>query len=308
METKEVIIIGGGPAGLTAAIYTSRAFLSTVIFSGRVWGGQLMLTSKVENYPGFPQGILGPDLMQKFADQAQEFGAKILKENVKKVDFSQKPFLIEGESNSFLAQSVIIATGAASQWLSLPNEQRLIGKGVSVCATCDGFFFKDKKVAIVGGGNSAMEEALDLSKFASQVTIINRSDNFKATPIMLERVKGSQKINILTNKIVVDVLGSEKVEGLVLEDALTSGKFPLEVSGVFIAIGRKPATEIFQGQLELDQKGYIVISERTKTSVDGVFVAGDAADPAYRQAVTAAGFGCMAAMDCEKWLGKDKAD
>jgi len=308
MEAKDVIIIGGGPAGLTAAIYTSRAFLSTVIFSGRAWGGQLMLTTKVENYPGFPQGILGPDLMQKFADQAHEFGAQILKDDVKKVDFSKKPFLIEGETNSFLAQSVIIATGAASQWLGLPNEQRLIGKGVSVCATCDGFFFKDKKVAVVGGGNSAMEEALALTKFASQVTIINRSENFKATPIMLERVKSNPKINILTNKIVVDILGKEKVEGLVLEDVLTSGKLALEVSGVFIAIGRKPATEIFQGQLELDQKGYIVIHEKTKTSIDAVFVAGDAADPAYRQAVTAAGFGCMAAMDLEKWFEEKKSD
>lgn len=304
METKDIIIIGGGPAGLTAALYGGRARLSAVVFAGQFWGGQLMLTTKVENYPGFPGGILGPELMDKIETQVKDFGAEIFQENVTKVDFTKRPFLVGSEKREYLAQAVIIATGASSLWLGLPNEQKLIGHGVSSCAPCDAYFFKGQDVAVVGGGDSAMEEALVLAKFANHVTILNRSNKFKASDIMLERVRTNPKITVLLNKVVTKILGEEKVQGLDIKDMISDQKELLSVTGLFVAIGHKPATDIFKGHIDLDERGYIKIHEETKTSVEGVFVAGDAADPAYRQAVTAAGFGCMAALDCEKWLEK----
>ncbi len=316
-KVREVIIIGSGPAGMTAAIYLSRANLKPLMFAGGKWGGQLMLTTDVENYPGFVDGIQGPELMQKFREQAERFGAEIINEDVSKVDFKVSPFKVVAAGKEYQSKAVVVANGAETKWLGLANEQRLIGRGVSSCAPCDAFFFKDKKVIVVGGGDSAMEEALTLTKFASAVTIIHRRSEFRASKIMLKRAQDNKKISFILDTQVADVLGKDKVEGVTLA-AKSGKKEELEIDGMFLAIGHLPLTNIYKGQLELDEKGYIVRKSmqplesasgngahshfRMLTSVDGVFVAGDVHDYHYKQAVTAAGYGCQAALEAERWI------
>lgn len=308
-QTRDIIIIGSGPAGLTAAIYAARANLSPLVLAGVKWGGQLMLTTDVENYPGFPEGILGPELMKKFRDQAERFGAQMKDVDVTAVDFKNEPFKVTAGEKEYFAKSVLIATGAETNWLGLPNEQKLIGRGVSSCAPCDAFFFREKRVAVVGGGDSAMEEALVLTKFASAVTIIHRRDQFRSSKIMLDRAKANPKISFITDTVVTDVLGDQKVEGLKLKNNKSGQESDLQLDGMFVAVGHTPMTKIFQGQVDLDEKGYVkkVLDEvgrqyKMSTSVEGVFVAGDVHDYHYRQAITAAGYGCMAALEIEKWL------
>ena len=304
-QTYDMVIVGSGPAGYTAALYAARANLDVLVFQGFEIGGQLMLTSDVENYPGYREGVMGPDMMDDFEAQAARFGAKMRPENVERVDLSERPFKLwaEGEEEPTLARTVVIATGAKAKWLGLPGERRLMGRGVSGCATCDGFFFKDKRVAVVGGGDTAMEEALFLTKYAAEVFIIHRRDQFRASKIMLERARKNPKITFLTETVVQDVLGEESVEGIRVENLRTGEERELEVDGFFAAIGHAPATSIFEGQVEMDESGYILQRENTTaTSVPGVFAAGDVSDKRYRQAVTAAGDGCRAAIDAERWL------
>jgi thioredoxin reductase (NADPH) len=333
-EVFDVIIIGSGPAGLTAGIYTARADLKTLIIAGSNWGGQLMQTTLVENYPGFIDGIQGPDLMMNMRKQAEKMGAKVVEEDVQNVSFEKRPFGVStpsksppnlgGESKSWYSgKAVIIATGAEFNWLGLPSEQRLIGRGVSSCATCDAAFFKNKKVIVVGGGDAAMEEALYLTKFASEVTIVHRRDSFRASKIMQDRVLSNPKIKIKWNTVVTEVVGDEKVTGV----RLTSPPTPLlslgeggrgevmAVDGVFVAIGHSPMTNIFKDQVELDEKGFVkrelesgrAGEYKTMTNVPGVFVAGDVHDVRYKQAITAAGYGCEAALEVEKWLSEQKS-
>lgn len=302
MEIRNVVIIGSGPAGLTAALYAARANLAPLVFTGSKPYGQLMLTTDVENFPGFPEGILGPDLMDKFAKQAQRFGAELVLDDVTEVNFKKKPFVVKTASGEFRAKSIIIATGADTNWLGLESEQKLIGKGVSSCAPCDAYFFRDKKVIVIGGGDSAMEEALTLTKFASSVTIVHRRDEFRASKIMLDRAKSNFKISFLTNTVVEKVLGDQKVQGVMLKNVESGKTTKFKCDGMFLAIGHTPNTKIFAGQLDLDQKGYLAVLDHTKTNIEGVFAAGDVHDHHYRQAVTASAFGCMAAMDVEKWL------
>jgi thioredoxin reductase (NADPH) len=298
----DVIIIGSGPAGLTAALYTSRAKLKTLVVAGSQWGGQLMLTTEVENFPGFKEGILGPDLMDNMWKQAERFGAEMIFDDATAVDFSSKPFRVTVGSKVYEGKSVIIATGASARWLGLESETRLRGRGVSVCATCDAAFFKDKKVVVVGGGDTAMEEALALSKFAREVKVIHRRDKLRASKILQERAFKDPKIGFIWNSTVQEILGKDRVEGIRLRKVDSNEEFELACDAVFIAIGHKPNTEIFRGQIELDRAGYVVAEDTTKTSVEGVFVAGDAQDHRYRQAVMAAGAGCKAAMDAERYL------
>jgi thioredoxin reductase (NADPH) len=303
-ETYDVVVVGSGPAGYTAALYAARANLEVLVFQGFEVGGQLMLTSDVENYPGYRDGVMGPDMMDDFEAQAARFGAKMRPENVDRVDLSERPFKLwaEGEDETTLARAVVIATGAKAKWLGLPGEQRLMGRGVSGCATCDGFFFKDKRVAVIGGGDTAMEEALFLTKYAAEVLLIHRRDQFRASKIMLSRARNNPKITFLTDTVVEDVLGEDSVEGIRFKNLKTGAESELEVDGFFAAIGHAPATSIFEGQLEMDGGGYIIQHEHTMTSVPGVFAAGDVSDKRYRQAVTAAGDGCRAAIDAERWL------
>lgn len=310
MEIRNIIIVGSGPAALTAALYNARANLNPLVIAGVKWGGQLMLTTDVENYPGFPEGILGPELMKKFRDQAERFGAEILDIDVTAVNFKKKPFTVVAEGKEYLAKSVIIATGAETNWLGLPNEQRLIGRGISSCAPCDAFFFKDKKVIVVGGGDSAMEEALTLTKFATHVTIVHRRDEFRASKIMYDRARANEKISWITNTIIVDVLGKDKVEEVKLKNIKTGEESQMPIDGIFVAIGHSPMTKIFKGQVELDDKGYVLkqtkgdspTSMQMMTSQEGVFAAGDVHDYHYKQAITAAGYGCAAALEVERWL------
>src|ERR687894_283052 len=305
-ETYDVVIVGSGPAGYTAALYAARANLDVLVFQGFEVGGQLMLTSDVENYPGYRDGVMGPDMMDDFEAQAARFGAKMRPENVERVDLSERPFKLwaegSGAEEPVLARAVVIATGAKAKWLGLPGEQRLMGRGVSGCATCDGFFFKDKRVAVVGGGDTAMEEALFLTKFAGEVLLIHRRDEFRASKIMLERARNNPKITFLTDTVVQDILGEEGVEGIRVRNTKTGAESDLEVDGFFAAIGHAPATGLFEGQVEMDEGGYVIQKEHTMTSVPGVFAAGDVSDKRYRQAVTAAGDGCRAAIDAERWL------
>jgi thioredoxin reductase (NADPH) len=303
-ETYDVVIVGSGPAGYTAALYAARANLDVLVFQGFEVGGQLMLTSDVENYPGYRDGVMGPDMMDDFEAQAVRFGAKMRHENVERVDFSERPFKLwaEGEEEPVLAKSVIIATGAKAKWLGLAGESRLMGRGVSGCATCDGFFFKDKRVAVVGGGDTAMEEALFLTKFAAEVLLIHRRDEFRASKIMLERARKNPKIAFLTDTVIQDVLGEDSVEGIRTKNLKTEEEDDIEVEGFFAAIGHAPATGLFKDQVEMDEGGYILQKEHTMTSVPGVFAAGDVSDKRYRQAVTAAGDGSRAAIDAERWL------
>ena len=300
----DTVIIGSGPAGYTAALYASRANMGTLVFQGFESGGQLMLTSEVENYPGYRDGVMGPDMMDDFEAQAARFGAEMRPDDVERVDFSERPFKLwaEGAEEPTLARAIIIATGAQAKWLGLPGEQRLMGRGVSGCATCDGFFFKDKKVAVVGGGDTAMEEALFLTKYAREVVLIHRRDQFRASKIMLERARKNPKITFITDTVVEDVLGENSVEGVRIKNVKTGEERELAVDGFFAAIGHEPATILFKGQVEMDAGGYITQKEHTMTSVPGVFAAGDVSDKRYRQAVTAAGDGCRAAIDAERWL------
>ncbi len=311
MKHFKVIIIGSGPAGLTAGVYAARANLKPLIAAGLTFGGQLMLTTDVENFPGFPEGIQGPELMQKMIKQAERFGAQIVYDDITKVDLSSKPFKLEMGKEDYTADAIVIATGASTLWLGLPSEEKFRGKGVSSCATCDGFFFKGKEIIVVGGGDSAMEEASYLTKFASKVTIIHRRGEFRASKIMQDRVLANPKISVLFNTTVEEFLGDGRLRSVKLKDVNTGEVKELPIEGAFIAIGHNPNTPLFGGQLELDEKGYVKKSGKDPhypmlTSVDGVFVAGDVHDHHYRQAVTAAGMGCMAAIDAEHYLGMDQ--
>ena len=302
---RKVIIIGSGPAGLTAAIYSARANLNPLVFEGPQPGGQLTITTDVENYPGFPDGIMGPEMMDEFRKQAKRFGAECVFQMVEKVDISGKPFSVWSNGKKYESESIIISTGASARLLGLDAEQKLMGHGVSACATCDGFFYKDKKVVVVGGGDSAMEEATFLTKFASEVTIIHRRDQFRASKIMAARAKSNPKINIKYNTIVKDIIGDKKngVRSIEIEDVISKKVSIYKCDGVFLAIGHIPNTKIFNDSIKLDDKGYIkTMPDSTHTNVDGVFACGDVQDSIYKQAVTAAGSGCMAALDAEKWL------
>jgi thioredoxin reductase (NADPH) len=299
---SNVIIVGSGPAGLTAAIYAARANLEPIVLGGYVPGGQLMITTDVENYPGFPDGIQGPELMELFRRQAERFGTKIVDADVERVDFSGRPFKLWAGDTEYRGQSVIIASGASALWLGLENETRLRGRGVSACATCDGFFFRGKKVAVVGGGDTALEEATFLTRFATDVALIHRRDQLRGSKIMQRRAFDNPKIRVLWNAEVVDVLGEDVVEGLKLRDTVTGEEREEVTEGLFLAIGYEPNTEVFRDWLEVDKQGYLVVHDETRTKIDGVFVAGDVHDHRYRQAVTAAGDGCKAAIDAERWL------
>lgn len=300
-EEFDVIIIGSGPAGFTAAIYASRANLTTLVLEGEQPGGQLTTTTEVENFPGFPKGIQGPQLMNNMREQAKRFGTITKFEHVTKVDFSTKPFKVYVGETEYQSKAVIISTGARARYLGLESEQRLKGKGVSACATCDGFFFKDKELVVIGGGDSAMEESNFLTKFATKVTLINRSQEFRASPIMLDKVKNNEKITLLTNKKVVEVLGEEKVTGVRLKDSTTGEESELATDGMFLAIGHVPNTELFKDILDLNKVGYIE-TDGVKTKISGVFAAGDVKDHIYKQGITAAGTGCMAALEVQRYI------
>ncbi len=314
MSHHEVVIIGSGPAGLTAAIYTARADLAPLVIEGEPSstsdqpGGQLMLTTEVENFPGFPEGIMGPQLMTDMRGQATRFGAEIVTAKVSRVDLGERPFRIwvgdpEVPEPTHTADAVIVSTGARSVMLGLEAEQRLIGHGLSTCATCDGFFFRDQEIAVVGGGDSALEEAGFLTKFASKVIVVHRRDELRASKIMQQRAFDNPKVEFAWNTVVDDVLGESKVEGLAVSDTVTGESRTLPVTGVFIAIGHRPNTDLFAGQLDMDEAGYLVTgADRSTTNVEGVFACGDVQDHTYRQAITAAGSGCMAAIDAERWL------
>lgn len=302
----DVVIIGSGPAGLTAAIYTSRANLKTAVIAGALWGGQLMLTSEVENFPGFKDGILGPDLMDEMWTQAERFGAELIFDDANAVSFSSRPFKVTVDGGEvYETKSVIIATGASTKWLGLESEERLRGRGVSSCATCDGAFFKGKRIVIVGGGDTAMEEAKTLSKFAREITVVHRRDKLRASKILQERIFKMPKVKFIWNSTVQDIIGDDNVEGIRLRKVDTNEEFELKTDGVFIAIGHKPNTEIFMGHLDLDEAGYIKANDSTKTNVEGIFVAGDVQDKRYRQAIMAAGLGCKAALDAIKYLEEE---
>jgi len=298
----DVVIFGSGPAGLTAAIYTSRAGLKTLVVAGTLWGGQLMLTREVENFPGFENGILGPKLMEEMRKQAERFGAELIFENATAADFKSKPFKVTAGNKTYKGKSVIIATGASPKWLGLESETRLRGRGVSVCATCDAPFFRNRKVVVVGGSDTAMEEAFVLSKVASEVKVIHRRDKLRACKFLQEKAFENPKITFVWNSTVQEILGKDRVEGVRLRRVDSGEESVLECDAVFLAIGHKPNTDIFKDQIELDQTGYIVAREDTRTNIEGVFVAGDVADYRYRQAIAAAGSGCKAALDAEKYL------
>lgn len=303
MESPEqLIIIGSGPAGLTAAIYAARGNLNPVVIAGREAGGQLMLTTDVDDFPGFPEGIQGPDLMAKMRQQAERFGTRFIEEDVTSVNFEKSPFIIQTETQTIKTLSVIIATGASAKWLGLDSEQRLIGKGVSACAVCDGLFFKGKDVIVVGGGDAAMREAQHLSKVCRKVTIVHRRNELRAQAALQQLVRAKSNVEFMFNKKVIEVLGEDKVTGIKLEDTQTSEVQELPIDGVFVAIGHRPNTDFLKNQLELDSLGYIVPRDTVKTSVEGIFVAGDVSDQRYRQAVTAAGMGTAATLEAERYL------
>lgn len=312
-DVHNVIIIGSGPAGFTAAIYAARANLRPVLFEGLLAGGQpggqLMLTTEVENFPGFPKGIMGPEMMQLFREQAERFGTQLIREDVSKVDFSKKPFKLTAGDKDYFAKTVIISTGASANWLNIPSEKALQGYGVSACATCDGFFFKNKEVVVVGGGDSALEEAHFLTRFANKVTIVHRRDELRASKIMQDRAKNNPKIDFIWNSGVEAIKdpAAKKVTGIVLKNLVTGEISEKKCDGVFVAIGHTPNSQIFKGQIGLDPKGYILVNNGTHTNVPGVFACGDVQDHKYRQAITAAGSGCMAALDAERFLEAEHA-
>ena len=306
MAVYDVIVLGSGPAGLTAAIYATRANLKTLVIAGQIAGGQLMLTTDVENYPGFPSGILGPELMELWRKQAERFDAQFVDDNATKIALRQNPFKVWVEQDVYEGRSLVVTTGAMAKYLGLPNEERLKGKGVSACATCDGFFFKNLDVVVVGGGDTAMEESLYLAKLCKTVTIVHRRDQFRASKIMQDRVFALKNVKVIWDHTVTDVLGDKKVEGVRIRHVKTGTTQDLKVQGLFIAIGHEPATDLLRDQIDIDARGYIVLHPtpefHTATSLPGVFAAGDVHDHRYRQAVTAAGYGCMAALDAERWL------
>ena len=304
-DVRELIVIGGGPAGYTAALYAARANLNPLVIEGFAWGGQLMITSDVENYPGYPTGILGPEMMQDFRKQAERFGTEFVTDDVTRVDFSERPFGVWVGESEYRADSVIVATGANARQLGLESEKTLQGRGVSYCAICDGAFFQDQVIAVVGGGDSAMEEANFLAKFATKVTVVHRRDSFRASPIMVDRAQGNERIQFVLDSVVEEVLGTEdgRVTGALVRNLKTGEETEIPTDGLFVAIGHDPNTALFKGQLDMDEAGYIVTrGKTTETNIAGVFAAGDVQDHVYRQAVTAAGSGTMAALDAERWL------
>ncbi len=299
----KVLIVGSGPAGYTAAIYASRAGLEPIVLAGFAFGGQLMITTEVENYPGYPEGITGPAMMEDLQKQAERFGTKIVFEDATRVDFSKRPFRVEAGERLYTADSVLVATGATARWIGLESETKYQNRGVSACATCDGALYRGKPLAVVGGGDTAMEEALFLTRFGTRVTIIHRRDELRASKIMQQRALGHEKIDFLWDSVVDEVLGGEYVTGVRIRNVKTDATHDLEIEGLFVAIGHQPNTALFAGQLELDDAGYVRVKPgTTRTSTEGVFACGDVADPTYRQAVTAAGTGCMASIDAERWL------
>jgi len=302
-EVRELIIIGGGPAGYTAALYAARANLEPLVIEGFQWGGQLMITSDVENYPGYPDGVMGPEMMAEFRRQAERFGTEFVTDDVTRVDLSERPFRVWVEDTEYQANAVIVATGSSARWLGIPGGQVYQGRGVSACATCDGSFFRDKELIVVGGGDTAMEEATFLTRFATKVTVVHRRDEFRASPIMVDRARQSDKIEFITNAVIEDIAGDGKVESVVLRDTETGRTWDYKVDGVFVAIGHDPNTKLFIDQLEHDDAGYLITKPgSTETNLPGIFAAGDVQDHTYRQAVTAAGSGCMAALDAERFL------
>jgi thioredoxin reductase (NADPH) len=301
-NSRELIIIGGGPAGYTAALYAARANLEPLVIEGFQWGGQLMITSDVENYPGYPEGVLGPEMMKDFRRQAERFGAEFVSDDVTRVDFSERPFRVYVGEDEYRADAVIVSTGANARQLGIESERTLQGRGVSYCAVCDAAFFREKDIVVVGGGDSAMEEATFLTKFADKVTIVHRRDEFRASPIMLDRARANDKIDWITNAVVEEVLGENVVEGVRIRDLNTEDLTDLSADGLFVAIGHDPNTSLFVGQLDMDEQGYLLTHDGTATNVEGVFAAGDVVDHTYRQAITAAGMGTMAALDAERWL------
>ncbi|MCH2186033.1 thioredoxin-disulfide reductase [Myxococcota bacterium] len=301
----KVLILGSGPAGYTAAIYASRAGLDPIVVAGFQFGGQLMITTEVENYPGYPEGITGPAMMEDLQKQAERFGSRIIFEDATRVDLADRPFRVEVDQKVYTADALLVATGASAKWMGLESETRLQNRGVSACATCDGALYRDKPLAVVGGGDTALEEALFLTRFATQVTLIHRRDQLRASKIMQQRAMDHEKIDFLWDSVVDEVLGEDAVEGVSIRNVKTDEKTRLDVDGLFVAIGHKPNTDLFEGQLKLDASGYVeVTAGSTRTSVEGVFACGDVADPTYRQAVTAAGTGCMASIDAERWLAE----
>lgn len=303
METQNVVIIGSGPAGYTAAIYAARANLSPTMIAGLQPGGQLMLTSDVENWPGEADGVLGSELMEKLKKQALRFGTEFIDDVVTEVVGTSSPFTIKTATRSIESKAVIIATGASAMWLGVPGEDRLQGKGVSACATCDGFFFRGKEIVVVGGGDTAMEEATFLTRFASKVTIVHRREDFRASKIMIDKAKNNPKIELIMNTTIEEILGDDHVSGLRTRNVVSGEEGAITCDGIFMAIGHKPNTAIFKGLIDLDEKGYIITNARsTATNIPGIFACGDVADHVYRQAVTAAGTGCMAALDAERWI------
>ena len=308
-ERQKLVIVGSGPAGYTAAIYAARAELAPVVVAGCKFGGQLMLTTEVENYPGFPEGVSGPEMMELFQKQAERFGSEVLLEDATRVELRERPFRIEVGPRVFLADAVILATGAEAKWLGIESEKRLQNRGVSACATCDGALYRGKAMAVVGGGDTAMEEAIFLTRFATKVIVIHRRDRLRASKIMQERAFANPKIEFVWNAEVDEVQGSDSVRGLRIRDVVTGEHRELPVEAMFVAIGHEPNTQLFRGQIDLDPVGYIAVRPgTTRTSREGVFACGDAMDPTYRQAVTAAGTGCMAAIDAERWLGEQAAE
>jgi thioredoxin reductase (NADPH) len=306
-EPRKVIVIGGGPAGYTAALYAARANLEPLVIEGFAWGGQLMITSDVENYPGYPQGILGPEMMAEFRTQAERFGAEFITDDVTRVDFSERPFSIFLGEDEHRAESVIVATGATARQLGLSSEERLQGKGVSYCAVCDAAFWREANVVVVGGGDSAMEEAVFLAKFAEKVTIVHRREDFRASPIMFDRARANDKIEFVTNAVVDEVLGDDKMSGVRLRSTQTGEIWDLDADALFVAIGHDPNTSLFLDWLDHDEAGYLTPEHgSTRTNIPGVFAAGDVQDHVYRQAVTAAGSGCMAALDAERFLAEQE--
>jgi thioredoxin reductase (NADPH) len=307
-ETRDVIIIGGGPAGYTAALYAARGDLKPLVIEGFQWGGQLMATSDVENYPGYPDAVMGPQMMEDFRRQAERFGAEFVRDNVTSVDFSVRPLRVVVDRDEYRAQAVIVATGASARWLGLESEKRLQGRGVSACATCDGAFFRDKPIVVIGGGDSAFEEALFLTRFGSRVTLVHRRDAFRASQIMVDRALANDKIELLTPYVVEEILGEPVVSGVRLRHVETGETREIEAGGFFVAIGHDPNTKLFLDQLEHDDNGYLVTKPgSTETNIPGVFAVGDVQDHVYRQAVTAAGSGCMGALDAEHYLTSLKA-
>jgi thioredoxin reductase (NADPH) len=306
-EVRDVIVIGGGPAGYTAALYAARANLEPLVIEGFSWGGQLMITSDVENYPGYADGVMGPEMMAEFRRQAERFGTQFVTDNVTRVDFSQRPFRVWVEDEEYQARSVIVATGASARWLGLDSEERLKGRGVSACATCDGAFFKDKHIVVVGGGDSAFEEALFLTRFGFKVTLVHRRDEFRASQIMIDRARATEKIEFKTPYVVDEVLGDQSISGVRLRNTETGATEEVDAGALFVAIGHDPNTKLFLDQLDHDANGYLVTNPgTTETNVPGVFAAGDVQDHVYRQAVTAAGSGCMAALDAERFLAAEE--